>query len=192
VTPTLKNPTGGAAADHGANLVFRPSAFDPAVLVQLPNSRVAIECAPVLEVRGPVELDAGPTVELQAMLALDVEALRFKVKSVGVIASGDDEIDPDVLRSIRWGEVFAGALDNLGKIVTLDEDGQPSRHRGVLTLTDDEKVGALWLQARLAGIDPNVHIAAQLELPSTAAAAARVKRARQRKLIPPAAQGQRR
>ena len=178
-------------ADHGFNLVFRPEALQDRRVVRLPDSRIGIECPTVLYVRGPIELGER-TVVLGAKLLLNFAERRYMVKAMELDTwADDDEIDPEMLREIRWGEVFRGALDTLGRVVTFDEDGQESIHKGVITLTDEERVGALWLQARLAGLDPNKHIAGQLEISATAAAA-RVKRARDKGIIPPASQGQRR
>ena len=65
-------------------------------------------------------------------------------------------------------------------------------HRSTLTLNTDEQVAGLWLQARLAGLNPNEHVAKEMRISRTAAAA-RVKRVRDaKKMIPQARQGQRR
>jgi hypothetical protein len=184
-------PAERADVDHGLNLVFRPDALVDRRVVRLPNSRIGIECPTVLYVRGPIMLGER-TVVLGARLLLNFAERRYMVKAMELDTwADDDEIDPEMLREIRWGEVFAGALDTLGRVVTVDEDGAELIHKGSLTLSDEERVGALWLQARLAGLEPNKHIAEQFGI-STAAAAARVKRARDNGIIPPARQGQRR
>jgi hypothetical protein len=180
-----------AEPNHGLNLVFRPDALMERRVIRLPNSRVGIECPIGLMVRGPVIL-GDRTVVLGARLFLHVAERRYMVKAMELdTMDSEDEIDPEMLREIRWGEVFAGALETLGRVVTVDEDGAELIHKGVVTLTDEERVGALWLQARLAGLEANKHIAEQFGI-STTAAAARVKRARESGIIPPARQGQRR
>jgi hypothetical protein len=183
-------PTAHLDADHGADLVFRPDALQERAVVTLPNSRIGMDCPTVLYVSGPIYL-ADRAVNFETELSLNVAERRYMVKTLR-LSTWEGEIRPDLVREIRWGQVFAGALSVLGRVVTVDENGDVERiHKGLRTLSGEETVGALWLQARLAGLDPNKHIADQLGI-SPAAAAARVKRARDHELIPPATQGQRR
>jgi hypothetical protein len=157
----------------------------------LPNAEIAIEVPTVLYAKGPVTVVEGRTVEVEAHLELDADAMRYRLARVAVGAGQGDEIDPELLRQIRWAEMVVPALDTFGRIITVDKEGRETRHRGPLTLTETQRLAGLWLQAKLAGIDPNVYIAEQLDISPTAAAA-RVRRARTMKLIPPATPGQRR
>jgi hypothetical protein len=124
--------------------------------------------------------------------------MRYKVIRVEVATTHNengevdpDEIDPDLLRRIRWAELAAPGLDSFGRIVVVGEDGVEERHRSLTTLSTDQQTAALWLRARTGGVDPNKHIAESLGI-SASAAAARVKRLREQKVIPAATRGQRR
>jgi hypothetical protein len=176
-------------ADHGRHLAFRPVSLEPRVVVTLPGGRVGIDCPTVLHVSGPIFLSAGSVI-FEVELRLKEDELRYAIETLR-LSSWDCEINPEMVREVRWGQVFAAALEMLGGVVTFDEDGAELTHKSALTLSDEQRVGALWLQARLAGLEPNKHIGEQLGISPTAAAA-RVKRARQSGVIPPARQGQRR
>jgi hypothetical protein len=138
-----------------------------------------------------VFLDGGRQVRVQAELVLDVAGLRYKVKRLAVSAGDDDEIDPDLLRQLHWAEMSAVGVENVSRVVTFGDDGTETRHRSLLTLTPDEQTAGLWLQAQLAGVDPNKHISEQLGITATAAAT-RVRRLRDAKILPATSQGRRR
>ena len=87
--------------------------------------------------------------------------------------------------------MFAVGVENVSQVVTFAEDGTQTQHRSELTLSANEQTGGLWLQAKLAGVNPNAYIAERLGI-SAPAAAARVKRLRDAKILPAATQGQRR
>ena len=188
--PTARSQRPPEENDQGAHLVVRTMATHGSELVRLPNSRVGIECPSVLEVAGPVHL-AGREVQFAARLQLDSSVPRYIATYIGVGGMNGPPVDPDLLRQLRWAELLAVAVGSLRTIVLVDDEaGVQEIHRSSLGLTPEEQIGGLWLQAQLAGQDPNRHISEELRI-SRSAAAARVKRARDNKTIPPATQGQR-
>ena len=151
--------------------------------------------APVcLHARGPLTVD-GRTVHVEINYALDVVAMRYKVirLEVATTHSADggiepDEIDPELLRRIRWAEMAAPGLDSFGRVVVVGDDGLEERHRSWVTLTTAQETAALWLMARVGGVDPNKYLAERLGI-SSSAAATRVKRLREKGVSAPATRG---
>jgi hypothetical protein len=160
-------------------------------VVRLPSGGIGIEAPTDLTGGGPVLLDGGRQLRVEAELVLDVPGLRYKVRTFSVRADDGDEINPDLLRQLHWAEMFAAGVENVSRVVTFGADGTETRHRSLLTLTPDEQTAGLWLQARLAGEDPNKYISEQLGI-TAMAAATRVKRLRDAKILPPTSQGRRR
>jgi hypothetical protein len=200
------------SVDHGSYMSFRRDALERSELVRLENTRIGLECPDAITATGGVNIDGETVAGISMRLRLDADAYIYKVVNVSAMLPsevteslpgvpfkdtffrGDPDrgsLSPELLRRIRWGQIIAAAVSRLCHVVILEEDGSVSEHRSLLTLTDEEQVAALWLQARLARLDPNKHIADSLGLVSPAAAAGRVRRARGKKLIPSTTQGQR-
>jgi hypothetical protein len=191
---------------------FRRDALEKSEMVRLENTRIGLECPDAMTAAGAVNIDGKTVAGVSMRSCLDAAAYMYKVVSVsatlpteemlslsgGPVATaffpGDPDrgsLSPELLRRIRWGQIIAAAVSKLCHVVIFEDDGTVSEHRSLVTLREEEQVAALWLQARLARLDPNKHIADSMGLSSPAAAAGRVRRARDKKLIPPATQGQR-
>ena len=109
--------------NQGANLAYQPSAAHPRTIIRLPNSRIGIEAPTALRAFGPVAV-AGRDFLVQVELELDQDALRYKVRGFSIVREEPGgEIDPELLRQVRWGEIVSGAVDHLNNIVTFDEEG---------------------------------------------------------------------
>ena len=183
-------PTGDS--DHGAQLVFRADPMGPPALIQLPGIGVGVECPGFLHAKGPVTVGDRTVPEVEIWYALDVARMRYKVARLCLAVDySEDEIDAELLRSIRWAQMAAPGLDTFGRIVVVGPDGVEERHRSLTTLTTDQQTAAVWLRARIGGADPNKRIAEELGI-STSAAAQRVRRLRDKGILAGVSRGQRR
>jgi hypothetical protein len=177
--------------DQGANLVFRPDPVGPPAVVKLEGVGVGLECPGFLTARGPVKV-AGQTINVDIRFGFDPGGIRYKVVALSLgITDLDDELDPDMLRKVRWAEMVAPGLDTSSRFIAFDSEGVQERHRSLVTLSTDQQTAVLWLTARIAGMDANRHIADVLGI-SASAAAARVKKLRASGVLPAAVRGQRR
>jgi hypothetical protein len=145
-----------------------------------------------LQAKGPLEVGDRTVPEVEIFYALELFEMRYRVARICLAVDyATDEIDPELLRRIRWAELVAPGLDAAGRIIVIGEDGVEERHRSFTTLTTAQQTAALWLRARIGGLDPNKHIAEGLGI-SRSAAATRVKRLREQKIIADVSRGQRR
>ena len=118
-------PTGDS--DHGAQLVFRADPMGPPALIQLPGIGVGVECPGFLHAKGPVTVGDRTVPEVEIWYALDVARMRYKVARLCLAVDySEDEIDAELLRSIRWAQMAAPGLDTFGRIVVVG----PGRSRG--------------------------------------------------------------
>jgi hypothetical protein len=193
---------------------FRRDALEKTELVRLQTTRIGLECPDSLWATGAVNIDGETVAAVSMRASLDAAAYMYKVINVSAMLPTKEQmpilegkfpiedaffpgdpnrgsLTPELLRRIRWGQIIAAAVSKLCHVVIFEDDGALSEHRSLVTLKEEEQVAALWLQARLARLDPNKHIADSMGLVSAAAAAGRVRRARDKKLIPPTTQGQR-
>ena len=192
--------------DQGANLVFRIDPVGDPLVVRLDRVAAGLECPMFLKAQGPVNV-AGQTIQVTISYGIEGFGLRYRVMSLSLtVNEWDEELGPELLRSVRWAEMVAPGLDTFARFVTFDPEvtkesapgqmtlhpeGAQERHRSLMTLSADQQTAVLWLRARVAGMDANRHIADVLGI-SASAAAARVKKLRAQGVLPAANRGQRR
>lgn len=135
-------------------------------------------------------VDITATVEL--VLVEDRYPGRYVMKEI-TIADGDGEgLTPELLRSIKFAGIITTLTANGVQRVTFDGDRVVDHHDSDRSLTPDQNLASLWLEAKLIGANTNDYIGVALGI-TPAAAAQRIGRLRRIGMLPPAeGQGARR